>query len=159
MREIAWCWRGAVILWQARHSERHTGCRVPSKRQRQTQEQEHRQRAIAPARHDGQSALRAFMGSTEAARCAGSNEATKARIRTNTAASVSTSGSKGLTSNTNHRNKRETAAAHSIPMAQPTIASLAADVNTSPRMRDRWDPRAMRIAISCARRAAENAIT
>jgi len=99
------------------------------------------------------------MGSTEAARRAGSKEATKASMRTKTAASVSTSGSNGLTPNKNESNRCETAEAPSNPTAQPMIASFAAEVRTSGRIPDRCEPNAIRIAISWLRKAAENAMT
>ena len=100
------------------------------------------------------------MGSIEAARRAGSNEAAKASISTKTAASASTSGSKGLTPNRNEPQqpggRRQRPA---ILQRNPRVQALAADLKTRPRIPDRCEPKAMRIAISCARRAAENAMT
>ena len=95
------------------------------------------------------------MGLMEAARCAGSNEATKASISTETAASASTNGSKGLTPNKNEFSRCEAAAAPSNPKMQPAIASLAAEEKTRRRIPDRCEPNAIRMAISCARRAAD----
>jgi len=91
----------------------------------------------------------------QAARCAGSNDAIKASISTNAAARVRTSGSKGLTPNRNDCSRCDAAVAHTSPRAQPTAASLAAEVKISFKIPDRCEPNAKRMAISWVRRAAE----
>src|SRR6266567_3068945 len=106
-----------------------------------------------------QSARRTLMRSMEAARRAGSNEASQASSSTKTAASVSTSGSKGLTPNRKEPSSREATATPNSPIAHPRIATLVADAKTRRRMPARCEPKAMRMAISCARSAAEKAIT
>src|SRR6266704_4516593 len=87
-------------------------------------------RTVAVA--SAQSARNACMGSIVAARRAGKNEAAKARTSTQAAASVNTTGSSGLTPNKNDRSNREAAAAPTNPMAQPAIASFAAEPNINP---------------------------
>ena len=64
------------------------------------------------------------MGSVREARLAGSAEAARASNSMATAASVSTTGSNGLTANKKERSRRDTAAAPSKPKTQPTAASF-----------------------------------
>ena len=104
------------------------------------------------------SARRTLMRSINAARRAGSNEASHARSSTKTAR-LSTSGSKGLTPNRKESSSRETAATPNSPNTHPSIATFAADAKTRRRMSAHCDPKAIRMAISCARRAAEKAMT
>src|SRR5271154_2389306 len=110
-------------------------------------------------RAQSQSVRKACMGSTDAARRAGSKEAAKDSTSTKTAPSVSTSGSRGLTPNRNERIRCDAAEAPSNPSAQPTTASLSAEVKTSAKISDRCEPKAIRMAISWERRAAEKAMT
>ena len=99
------------------------------------------------------------MGSTEAARCAGSHDAASASNNTNTAAVVSASGSKALMPNRKEVRSRDAAIVPTSPIAQPAIASLAAEANTRLNIPERCEPSATRMAISCTRRAAEKAMT
>lgn len=82
------------------------------------------------------------MGSTEAARRAGTGEAAKANVSTKTAANASTSGSNGLTPYRNDYGQREAAAAPINPATQPTTASLAAEVKIRRKIPERCEPRA-----------------
>jgi len=99
------------------------------------------------------------MGSIEAARAAGSTEAARASASTNKAASASTSGSKRLTANSKESSTCAVAATPANPTAHPASASFRADRKTSPRIPERCYPKAMRMAISCTRSAAEKATT
>ena len=95
----------------------------------------------------------------EAARSAGNNEASDAMISTKTGAKTSAKGSKGLVPKRKEPTNRETAATPARPTAQPTIATLAADANTRRTTPARCAPKAIRMAISCVRRAVEKAMT
>jgi hypothetical protein len=95
----------------------------------------------------------------DAARAAGSSAATTANTTTKSAASDNTRGSKGLTANKSESSKWEAAALTINPIAQPARANLAADKKINHKIPDRCDPKAMRIAISCTRSAAEKAMT
>src|SRR6202021_4161097 len=95
----------------------------------------------------------------EAARRAGGTEAATASNRIPNAAAVSTSGSNGLTSNSNERSSVEAAAAPARPRRQPIAASFTPDSSTRRTMPARSAPSAMRIAISCTREATEKAMT
>ena len=99
------------------------------------------------------------MGFMDATRRAGNNEASDARISTKTAAKASANGSKGLTPKRKEPTNRETAATPTSPTAQPTIATLAEDEKTRRTTRARCAPKAIRMAISCVRRAVEKAMT
>src|SRR3954447_11814111 len=102
---------------------------------------------------------RASMGSVLEARLAGSAEAASASSSIATTESASTAGSNGLTSNRKERSKRDAATAPSKPNPQPTAASLAPELRISKITPERWQPSAMRTAISCSRNATENAMT
>src|SRR5216683_5467841 len=102
---------------------------------------------------------KASMGSVLVARLAGSAEAASASSSIAMAESASTPGSNGLTSNRKERSKRDAATAPSKPKLQPTAASLAPELRMTRITPERWQPSAMRTAISCSRNATENAIT
>src|SRR6266496_2985918 len=102
---------------------------------------------------------KASMGSVLVARLAGSAEAASASSSIAMAESASTPGSNGLISNRKERNKRDAATAPSKPKPQPTAASLAPELRMTSISPERWQPSAMRTAISCSRNATENAIT
>ena len=102
---------------------------------------------------------KASMGSVLEARLAGSAEAASASSSIAMAESASTPGSNGLTSNNKERSKRDTAKAPSKPKPQPTAASLAPELRMTNITPERWQPSAMRTAISGSRSATENAIT
>ena len=102
---------------------------------------------------------RASMGSVLDARLAGSAEAASASSTIAMAESASTPGSNGLTSNRKERSKRDAATAPSKPNPQPTAASLAPELRMNRITPERWQPSAIRTAISCSRNATENEIT
>jgi hypothetical protein len=102
---------------------------------------------------------KASMGSVLDARLAGSAEAANASSSIAMAESTSTPGSNGLTSKRKERSKRDAAKAPSKPKPQPTAASLAPELRMNRITPERWQPSAMRTAISCSRNATENAIT
>ena len=89
----------------------------------------------------------------------GTADASSASANTVIAASASTRGSNGLTWNKKLRKRLEAAAAPAKPIKTPVTASFDPEINTSRTISPRCEPRAMRIAISCVRMAAENAIT
>ena len=99
------------------------------------------------------------MGWTDAARSAGGAEAPTARRRTHTAASAITIGSNGLTLKSIERRRPDAAAAPASPITQPMAASFAPETRTSFTIVERWEPRVMRMAISCTREATEKAMT
>src|SRR5215467_1216256 len=101
----------------------------------------------------------ASIGSVLDARLAGSTEAARAIISIVMAESTRTRGSNGLTSNRKERSKRDAATAPSNPRPQPVAASLAPELRMNRITPERWQPSAMRSAISCSRNATENAIT
>src|ERR1700761_147297 len=101
----------------------------------------------------------ARMGSMDAALSAGNPEAAKASSNTPTAATDNATGSNGLTPNRSDCNNLEAATAPASPMAQPITANLAPDCRTRRTMDPRFEPSAIRMAISCPREATENEIT
>jgi len=99
------------------------------------------------------------MGSTEAARRAGTMEAASASRKMEMAAKAMTVGSSGSTSKSMERSRRVAKIAATAPMPQPARPSLAADERTNPITLERCEPSARRMAISWVRSAAEKAMT
>ena len=95
----------------------------------------------------------------DAARRAGSDEASDARISTKIAAKASANGSKGLTPKRKEPTNREIAAMATSPHRTTDDRHSCSRRKDEAHDAGSFAPKAMRMAISCVRRAVEKAMT